>query len=130
MIDSRVLPETTAKGMRPCCALMCSSTSGTGLRCGQLLEVEILFALGDGFDWHIEPVHLVQRGDNLNRRLAAPRIEELFIERAAPLAQRLLPGDVVERHGVDDGAVAVEEIGAKVAGGQLEASCEQGIPMW
>ena len=31
----------------------------------------------------------------------------------------------MERHGVDDGAVAVEEIGAEVAGGQLQVSCEE-----
>ena len=32
--EPRLLPETTAKGMRPCWASMCSSTSGMALSCG------------------------------------------------------------------------------------------------
>ena len=80
-------------------------------------EVEALLALGDGFGGHVETLHLIQRGDDFDSRPAAPGVEKGLIESATPLAERLLPRDVVERHGVDDGAVAVKEIGAECAGG-------------
>ena len=92
-----------------------------GLEVGKQLEVKVLFALGNGFDGHVKALHLVQRGDDFDRRLAAPGVEEIFVESATPFAERLLPGDVVQRHGVDDGAVAVEEIGAESAGGNLKS---------
>ncbi len=38
----------------------------------QLLMEETLFARGDHFDRHIEAVSLIEGGDDLNYRLAAP----------------------------------------------------------
>ena len=113
--ESRLLPETTARGMRPCCSSTCSSTGGMALSCGKLREVESLFARGHGIDRHVEPVHRVQIGDDFADWLAAPGIEKLLRVVAVPFGQAPLPGFVVERHGVGDGAVAIEEIGAKFA---------------
>ena len=95
---------------------------GNGLELREKPVVETLFALGDGFDGHLEAVQLVQRRDDFDGRLAAPGVEEIFVESTAPLAERLLPRDVVERHGVDDGAVAVEEIGARRCRREVEDS--------
>ena len=50
-------------GMRPCCASMCSRTSGIVLSWGRSSEVERLFARRYLFDRHIEPLHLVEQGD-------------------------------------------------------------------
>jgi hypothetical protein len=86
----------------------------------ELVVIEALFAFGDGVDRHVKAMHLVQCGDNLDGRLAAPGVEEIFVEVAAPLTERLLPGGVMERHGIDDGAVAVEKVGAECAGGNLK----------
>ena len=44
--ESRRLPETTAKGMRPCCASICSSTSGIPLSSGAA-RGKGLFACGE-----------------------------------------------------------------------------------
>ena len=90
---------------------------GDGLERGQKREVEVLLVLRDDSDGHVEAVHLIQRGDNFDRRLATPGIEKSFVKGAIPLGECLRPGDVVEGHGVGDGAVAVEEITAEVAGG-------------
>ena len=113
-------PETTAKGIWPCCASMMLEDLGDRLELWEQFEVEILLVLGEGFDGHVEAVHLVEVGNDFDGGLAAPGVEELFIKDAAPLAERLLPGDVVEGHGVGDGAVAVEEIGAEWAWGQVQ----------
>jgi len=55
-------------------------------------------------------VHLVQVGDDIAYRLAAPGVEEVFREIAVPFGERGFPGAVMERHGIDDGAVAVEYV--------------------
>ena len=52
------------------------------------VEVEILLVLGERLDGHVEAVHLVEVGDDLGRGLAAPGIEEIFIEGATPFAER------------------------------------------
>ena len=100
---------------------------GDGLEAGKVREVEVLFAMGDSFDGHVEALHFVEPGNDLLWRHAAPGIEETFVEGAAPLAERFFPREVVEGHGVDDGAVAVEEVGAKEAGWQLKGHC---APRW
>ena len=93
---------------------------GNGLEFGEEREVEILFVLGEGLRGHVEALHLVEVGYDIDRGLAAPGVEELFIEGAAVFAERLAPGDVVEGHGVGDRAVTVEEIGAEWARGQVQ----------
>ena len=122
-------PETTAKGMRPCSAWMMFDDLGNGLELREKREVEILLVLGEGFEGHVEALHLIEVGDDFDGGLAAPGVEELFIEGAAVFAERLVPGDVVQRHGVGDGAVAVEEIGAEWAWGQSSVSCGGGAPL-
>ena len=93
---------------------------GDGLELREHCEVEFFLVLGQGVDGHGKAVHLIQRGDNLARGLAAPGIEKIFGKRAIPLCESGLPGDVVKGHGVDDGAVAVEEICPEWTGGQLQ----------
>src|ERR1035437_8856929 len=83
------------------------------------LEVEFLLVFGESFNGHCEAVHLIQRGDDLARGLAAPRVKEIFGKGAIPLRKGRLPGNVVQRHRIDDGSVAVEEIGAESAGGKF-----------
>ncbi len=128
MMDSRRAARDDGKGNAAVLCVDVLEHLGNGLELWQQLVVEILLALGDGFDGHVEPVHSVERGDDFDGRLAAPGVKEFFVKFAAPLAERLLPGDVVERHGVDDGAVAVEEIGAEVAGGEFELHACSGTP--
>jgi hypothetical protein len=101
--DSRVEPETIASGMR--------------LR--QHLVVILFLVLGHQRGRHVQSLFAVQRLDDDDRGNAAPAVELIFGEGAAPLAQRPLPGDQVQRHGVDDGAVAVEEVGFEIAGREL-----------
>ena len=84
----------------------------------QQAEVEAFLARADGFDGHGETLHGVQRGDDFVHRLAAPCVEQRFIEGAIPFRQGGLPGDVVQRHGVDDGAVAIKKICLERAGGK------------
>jgi hypothetical protein len=76
-------------------------------------QVEVFLADSNGLDRHLEDALPVEGSDDFVHGLAAPGIEELFAELAVPFAQRLFPGDVMQRHGVGDGAIAVEEIGLK-----------------
>jgi hypothetical protein len=93
-----------------------------GLEFGQQLVVKILFADAERTDGHVEAVHGVEGRDDGVHGHAGPGVEERLVEGAAPLGERGLPGDVMQRHGVDDGAVAVKEIGFEVAvgNGQFE----------
>lgn len=86
----------------------------------QVLVVEVLLADGDFFDGHAEAVALIERGDDFMHGHSAPLVEEVFGEVAAVLAERLLPGDVVQGHGVGNGSVAVEEISLEWALGDFE----------
>ena len=89
---------------------------GYGLELVDEVVVEALFAVGELFDGDGEAVALVELGDDCADGHAAEGVEELLGEiGAAILGERLGPGDVVERHGVGDGAVAVEEVGLEVA---------------
>src|ERR1035437_4250646 len=89
------------------------------------LEVELLLMFGESFNGHCEAVHLIQRGDDLACGLAAPRVKKIFGKGAIPLRKGRLPGDVMQRHRINNGAVAVEEIGAEVAGGELKFHAAQ-----
>ena len=73
--------------------------------------VEGFLAVGDLVDGHGEALLVVEGGDDLGDGHAAPGVEEVFGEAAAVVGEDGGPGGVVERHGVGDGAVAVEEVG-------------------
>ena len=78
--------------------------------------------MGDLLDRHVERMALVEGGDDFADGHASPGVEERFgKEGAAVFSEGLLPGNVVQGHGVGDGAVHVEEVGAEGAGweGQL-----------
>jgi hypothetical protein len=85
---------------------------------GKLREVEGLLSNGEGVDGHVEGVNLIEVGDDIANGFAAPRVEKIFREIAVPFGEGGFPGAVVKGHGIDDGAVAVEDVGAEVAGGQ------------
>jgi hypothetical protein len=40
----------------------------------------------------------------------------MFVEVAVPFGEDFFPGDVVQGHGIGDGAVAIEQVGLKRAG--------------
>ena len=87
----------------------------------EALVVEALLAVGELGDGDGEMVAAVELGDDVVDGPATPGVEELLGEGgAAVLAEGAVPGDVVERHGVGDGAVAVEEVGLEVAFGEGE----------
>jgi hypothetical protein len=92
---------------------------GDGLELVDEVVVETLLAVGELIDGDGEAVALVELGDDVADGHAAEGVEELLGEvGAAVLGEGLGPGDVVERHGVGDGAVAVEEVGLEVAFGK------------
>ena len=101
---------------------------GDGLELRKQFEIEGFFAGGERFDRHVEAVHLIQIGNDFANRLAAPRVEKFLIVVAVPFGEGFLPGDVREGHRVGDGAVAVKEIGAEVAGGNFELHALGGTP--
>jgi hypothetical protein len=83
--------------------------------------VEVFLAGGEGFDRDVEVVAAVDGFDDSGDGDTAHPVEEFFGEvGAAVLGEGLGPGDEVEGHGVDDGAVAVEEEGGEGAGGELK----------
>ena len=85
----------------------------------QLLE-ELLPAPRDHLDRHGQALLLVEVDDDVGGRPPAPGVEEVLGELAAPLVQRPLPGHVVQRHRVGDGAVAVEQVRRELTGGQRQ----------
>jgi hypothetical protein len=89
---------------------------------GQELVVKAFFTTGDFFDGHVQAVALVEGGDDFADGHASPGVEErLGEEGAAVLGESVLPGDVMKRHGVGDGAVHVKEVSAVGAGREGEA---------
>ncbi len=102
--------------------------AGDGFELGQLLVIKSLFACGKRFDGHFEAMHLIQVGDDFADWLPAPGIKELFVVAAVPLGESSFPGDVVERHGVGDGAVTVKEVSAKLSSGQFKIHGSDGTP--
>ena len=81
------------------------------LQLGEVFEVEFLFLFRDFGDGHINALFATEKLNYVNDRKTAQFVEALFGELASPCAERLFPGDVVKRHGVRDGAIAVEQIG-------------------
>jgi hypothetical protein len=93
---------------------------GDGGEFGEELVVEALLAERDFFDGHGERVAAVERRDDFGNGHASPGVEEVFGEvGAAAFGEGLFPGDVVERHGIGDSAIHVEEPGAEVSYGEV-----------
>ena len=83
--------------------------------------VQGFFLFADVGDGHVQALLLVERGEDFSDGHTAPGVEVIFGEVAAEGFKDMLPGNVVEGHGVGDGAVAVEEVGAEVSGREFEA---------
>lgn len=60
--ESRVLPETSAKGIRPCCASTCS-TLRHGFQLWQSIEIRFLFSSRHLRDRHLKVPLLIQPRD-------------------------------------------------------------------
>jgi hypothetical protein len=99
-----------------------------GFELGKQFVIEGFFAGGERFDGHLESVHLIQVGDDFADWLSAPRIEKFLVVVAVPFGERFFPCDVMEGHGVGDGAVTVEEISAENSSGQFELHASDGTP--
>src|SRR5271165_6264299 len=93
---------------------------GDGLEGGDELVVKGFLAGGDFFNGKVEALHFIEQANDLADGPAAPLVEELFVVDAAVFGEGLSPGLVVERHGVNDGSVAVEQIGTEGARGEFE----------
>ena len=94
---------------------------GDGLELVDEFVVEALFAMGELGEGDGEVVAVVEFGDDGVDGATTPGVEELFGEGgAAVFVEGFVPGDVVQGHGVGDGAVAVEEVGLEVAFGELQ----------
>lgn len=90
---------------------------GYGGESVEVFVVEAFFSDGGGVNGHLEALLLVHQGDDVADGHSSEAVEDVFREGASLFAEGLLPGDVVERHGVGDGSVAVEEIGLEGAWG-------------
>ena len=76
-----------------------------------MLLVKRLHAYSRSCPWHYPKTFATEKLNYVNDRKPAQFVEALFGELASPLAERLFPGDVVQRHGVRDGAIAVKQVG-------------------
>ncbi len=81
-----------------------------------LMEIALLdfSCFGDGEG---EALGLAQVGQDLLHWAPAPGVEKLFGKLAVQSIERAPPSEVVERHGIHDGAVAVEKVGLELARG-------------
>src|SRR5271170_6559503 len=87
----------------------------------QQFKIETFFAAGDSLDRHAQSVFPVERGYDVSHGHPSPRVESLFFEGAIPFCQRLLPRDVMKRHGIGNGAVAVKQVRSKRSLGQFQS---------
>ena len=74
----------------------------------QQLEIDVLLSCGHRLHRHVQSLLLVEHGNDLRCRHAAQSVEELLVKCATPFPKGLLPGDVVQRHGIGNRAVAIE----------------------
>src|SRR5215510_13797318 len=86
----------------------------------QQSEVELFLTMRDLLDGHPQSALAIQGGHNFNDGHTAPLIKKLLVEFTTPLAERLLPGDVVQWHGIGNRAVTIEQVGAEIAPRNLE----------
>jgi predicted kinase len=89
----------------------------TGLELLERAHEDPLLVLVDGHRVQLQAVVLAEESRDLLRGHAAQRVEVVLVQ--VPLEphlhQRGLPGEVMERHRVHEGAVQVEDVAAKVA---------------
>ena len=93
---------------------------GDGFQLWKEFVVQLFFARADGFDGHAQAVLFVEHGDDFGDGGATEKVEMMFVEVAVPFGEDFFPGDVVQGHGIGDGAVAIEEIGVVGAGRELK----------
>src|SRR5262245_53286122 len=62
----------------------------------------------------------VQKRDYLHDGEASPRIKLVFGESAIPCGEGISPSNIVQGHGIDDGAVAIEKISAEFSIRELQ----------
>ena len=86
---------------------------GNGFELWENFEVISFLAFGHLRDRHLEALLFVQAGDDFGDGHASPSVEDGFAEYAVPFRECFAPGDIVERHGIGDGAITIEEIGGK-----------------
>ena len=84
-------------------------------------QVETFFAPYDVEDRHAQAEALVEHLDCPWQRDASPRVEQIFGKVPAVLFDRLPPAEIVQRHGVGDGAVEIEEIRLEFAWWKIES---------
>src|SRR5690349_20271345 len=89
---------------------------GDALQLRQVFEVERFFPFGEVSDRHFDALLPAKEFDDLRNRSAAESIKAVFGKLASPFAQRLAPGNVMKGHRVGDGSIAVEKVGAEIAG--------------
>ena len=68
------------------------------LQLGKVFKVEILFSLSYFGQGHINSLLATEEFDDLNDRKTSQLIKTLFRETTSPLAERLLPSEIVQRH--------------------------------
>ena len=90
------------------------------LQLRELLVIKSLFALGHGVDRHPQTLHLIEVGNDLAHRFAAPNIEESLVVVALPFGQGFLPSFVMKGHGVGKCAITVEKVGTEITCGDLD----------
>ena len=86
---------------------------GDGLELGKAFQIDVFFSFRHLLYRHIQPVFLIESGDDLGHGHSSPGVEEIFVKFASPFRKSFVPGHIMERHGIGDGAVAIEQVGLK-----------------
>ena len=68
------------------------------LQLGKVFKVEILFSLCYFSQGHMNSLLATEEFNDLNDRKTSQLIKTLFRETTSPLAERLLPSEIVQRH--------------------------------
>ena len=79
-----------------------------GLELGKQLEIKALLSAGHHLHRHGQSMSFVESGDDPGDGRATPGIEKLLVKFTIPFFKDLFPGNVVEGHGIGDGAVTVK----------------------
>lgn len=97
-----------------------------GLHAGDQRHEDRFLLLGELHGGQAQAVAFVEEIDHRGRRHAADGVKDLLREVAPARVEHGAPGAVVERHRVGEGAVAIEEIGRKFAGRDVQSDHEPG----
>ncbi len=82
----------------------------------QALVVKLFLAFRHQRHGHLDALLAPQPFDDLDDGRATQLVKALLRKFAAPFAKRLAPSKVMQRHGVGDGAVTVEQVSLEIAG--------------